>query len=139
MRVFKEILSGIFCKMFGNIGGKIKTLAKVVCIAGMVLSLINAIRIWNMGNTLHQDTTLTGLLWLILGCLGSWIGSFFTYGFGELIERTCSIDDKLNEATPEKDDSDRKMDPIETWICPNCRTVNPKSKIECHECGTLKK
>ena len=62
MRVFKEILSGIFSKMFGNIGGKIKTLAKVVCIAGMVLSLINAIRIWNMGNTLHQDTTLTGLL-----------------------------------------------------------------------------
>ena len=28
---------------------------------------------------------------IIVGCLGSWIGSFSTYGFGELIEKTTEI------------------------------------------------
>ena len=32
-----------------------------------------------------------GLVVIIVGCLGSWIGSFFTYGFGELIEKTTEI------------------------------------------------
>ena len=107
-------------------------------VAGMVLSLIYAIIVW-VG---YKNSFFTGLYGLITGCLGSWIGSFFTYGFGELIERTSSIDDKLSNipgtATPGKDDSGSEIDRSETWTCSNCQTINPKSRIDCRECGTVR-
>ena len=34
---------------------------------------------------------LSGIVIIIVGCLASWIGSFFTYGFGQLIENTDRI------------------------------------------------
>ena len=87
--------------MFDNIGGKIKKLAKIVCWVGIVFSVIYAIVLWVIGGVTGQDTTLTGFLVLILGGFGSWIGSFFTYGFGELIDRVKSIDEKM-QSTPAK-------------------------------------
>ncbi len=80
--------------MFDNIGGKIKALAKVVCWLGIIASVISAIMLWAQNNR-YQSTILMGLITLVLGCLISWIGSFFTYGFGELIEKTVSIDNTL--------------------------------------------
>ena len=65
--------------MFDNIGGKIKTLAKVVCWIGIVASVI-------LG--LLSRNAITALLFIGIGSLGSWIGSFMTYGFGQLIENT---------------------------------------------------
>ena len=65
--------------MFDNIGGKIKTLAKVVCWIGIVASVI-------LG--LLSRNVITALLFIGIGSLGSWIGSFMTYGFGQLIENT---------------------------------------------------
>ena len=38
---------------------------------------------------------LAGLLTIVLGSLLSWIGSFFTYGFGQLIENTDDIRSKM--------------------------------------------
>lgn len=76
--------------MFTNIGGKIKTLAKVLCWIGIVASLIGCIVI-SIGSNSRNSTVLIGLAVLIAGCIGSWVGSFFIYGFGELIqETTCS-------------------------------------------------
>ena len=80
--------------MFSNIGGKIKKLAVVLCILGMVASVVCAVFCF-VNSSRQQDLTLTGVLILVAGCLISWIGSFFTYGFGELIERTVSIDNRL--------------------------------------------
>ena len=71
--------------MFDNIGGKIKTLAEVVCGLGITLFVLAAILIGMQGDI------FTGLLVLVLGSLGTWIGGFFTYGFGELIENTTRI------------------------------------------------
>ena len=80
--------------MFSNIGGKIKKLAVVLCILGMVASVVCAVFCFvNSGR--RQDLTLTGVLILVAGCLASWIGSFFVYGFGELIEKVTSIDKTL--------------------------------------------
>lgn len=76
--------------MFNNIGGKIKTLAGVTCVLGMIASACGAVAIW-MRNGWYTPTILAGSLVLGVGCLGSWIGSFFTYGFGELIENTKAI------------------------------------------------
>ena len=38
---------------------------------------------------------LLGILTIGLGLLGSWIGSFFTYGLGELIETTKELNQNM--------------------------------------------
>ena len=73
--------------MFNNIGGKIKALATLVCLIGMAASVIGAIALWAT-NSRYNNTIWTGFVVLIAGCVGSWVGSFFAYGFGELIEET---------------------------------------------------
>ncbi len=79
--------------MFENIGGKIKALAKVLCWIGIIASVFSAIAMWAQ-NSSYSPTILPGILILVLGCLLSWIGSFFTYGFGQLIENTDRIANK---------------------------------------------
>ena len=69
---------------FQNIGKKIKTLAVIVSIVGVVVSII-------FGMTVMTGNAGVGLLIAILGSLASWVSSFFTYGFGELIEKTTEI------------------------------------------------
>jgi len=76
--------------MFDNIGGKIKTLATSVCVIGIIASVIGAVALWASGNK-YNDTVLSGLIVLGVGCLVSWVGSFFAYGFGELIEQNNRI------------------------------------------------
>lgn len=73
--------------MFTNIGGKIKTLAKVFCWIGIIASVICAIVLWTQ-NSRYNPTIALGFGVLIGGVLSSWIGSFFMYGFGQLIEET---------------------------------------------------
>lgn len=73
--------------MFDNIGGKIKTLAVIACVLGMIASII-------IGLTLMDH----GGLWIIIGgCLGSWVGAFFIYGFGELIEQATITAENTTE------------------------------------------
>lgn len=67
--------------MFDNIGKKIKTLAQVVCWIGIIASVI-------AGLAALAVSILSGLLIMGLGSLASWIGSFLTYGFGQLIENS---------------------------------------------------
>ena len=71
--------------MFENIGGKIKTLAIVCTIIGIVISIAVGILYG------AEEDFGAGLLIIILGCLSSWLGSFLLYGFGELIENTTEI------------------------------------------------
>lgn len=71
--------------MFSNIGGKIKALAKVICWLGIIAAVIAGIV------QLAVGATVTGLLTMVFGALGSWVGSFLLYGFGELIDKTTLI------------------------------------------------
>ena len=71
--------------MFENIGGKIKILAKVICWIGIIASVISAIALWTADSS-YSPTIALGFGVLIGGCLASWIGSFFAYGFGELVD-----------------------------------------------------
>ena len=76
--------------MFDNIGGKIKTLAEATCVLGILGSVIWAIATLMQSDYYHV-TILESILILGLGSLGAWVGSFITYGFGELIENTTRI------------------------------------------------
>ncbi len=90
--------------MFNNIGGKIKTLAKVLCWLGIIISVLSGIGIMVGGGagqlTVNGSASgvpgvLVGILVIVIGCLASWIGSFFAYGFGQLIENSDAIRDSL--------------------------------------------
>ena len=55
---------------------------------GIVLSILAGIVMM----AASEDLILIGLLVAVVGSLGSWIGSWFVYGFGELIETTKRIE-----------------------------------------------
>ncbi len=82
--------------MFDNIGGKIKALAQVVCWIGIIASAICGIIMMATGD---PSLNLIGFLIIILGSLFSWIGSFMTYGFGQLIENTDKLVEEKNNVT----------------------------------------
>ena len=78
--------------MFDNIGGKIKMLAKVLCWIGIIGSVITGFSLMAfLSRGIGFLGVLLGLLVAGVGCLFAWIGSFFTYGFGQLIENTDRI------------------------------------------------
>lgn len=73
--------------MFDNIGSKIKSLAQIVCWMGIVVSAISGLAIMIS----NEETIFVGLLIILLGSIGSWIGSFVLYGFGQLIENSDTL------------------------------------------------
>ena len=83
--------------MFENIGGKIKGLARIVCWVGIIGSVVSGLFIIALG---PDALSGIGLLIMIFGSLGSWSGSFMTYGFGQLVENSDILAGKLRaEAT----------------------------------------
>lgn len=88
--------------MFNNVGGKIKVFAMVVCWVGIIGSVIGGISMFVVaGETSYYNRTpliLSGIAIIIVGALLSWLGSLFTYGFGELIEQATSINMKLGRS-----------------------------------------
>ena len=83
--------------MFDHIGSKIKSLAKIVCWAGIIISVLIGIVMLASGGDVSSPI---GLVLMFAGPLCSWIGSFFVYGFGELIEKTTEIAENTRPAIP---------------------------------------
>jgi len=73
--------------VFDNIGGKIKTLAQVVCCIGIVCSVFVGIVMAVNG----EDLAFSGFMIMVIGSLVSWVSSFTLYGFGQLIENTDQL------------------------------------------------
>lgn len=65
--------------MFDNVGEKIKGVAVVWLIIGILASIVIGFASIESG----------GLLFLAVGVLSSWVTALFLYGFGELIESTA--------------------------------------------------
>lgn len=140
--------------MFDNIGGKIKTLAAVTCGLGITASIIGAIAIWIQDSS-YNPTAFAGVLVLVLGSLASWIGSFFTYGFGTLIENSetlhadnLRIQELLKTQQGESADSTPVVHPVriskshittsasspQEWDCPKCGLRNSAYIDTCINC-----
>lgn len=164
--------------MFKNIGGKIKGLAKVLFVIFVIIfalsALVAAIAIGistaqSCGSYRDPNGAAgffaglgTFILIAGLGFLFSWIGTFFTYGLGQLIEDTeinrktnQQILNKLNAApaAPEKPAAPARpaapapepapAAPVQpqqptTWICPNCHSTNESIAVFCTNCGMRK-
>ncbi len=78
--------------MWKNVGNKVKIIAKIMCWAGIVLSVIAGIALIISGQTaqvtigssyLAVNGVVGGILVIILGSLGAWLGSLATYALGE--------------------------------------------------------
>ena len=76
--------------MFNNIGRKIKALAKVICWAGILSSvLIGFSAVSSINDEVAGFISLVSIIGF--GSFGSWVGSLAFYGFGELIENSAII------------------------------------------------
>lgn len=75
-------------KMFADIGGKIRSVARMLCWIGIAFSVLVGLIL------MAQDSDLApmGILTAGLGALFSWISSLFLYGFGELIVKATQIE-----------------------------------------------
>ena len=69
--------------MFNYISEKIKSMAKIFCSLGIIVSIFCAVLLFMEGPQ--------GLIVLIVGPMFSWLGSLIMYGFGELIEKVTEI------------------------------------------------
>ncbi len=134
--------------MFSNIGGKIMAAAKVLCWLGIIASIIIGIVFFWAASEAYNDGTLFavfGVLVIVLGSIMSWVGSFFLYGFGQLVENS----DSLVYLTRRLDKEDNKEDIYKvfrdnkehvakgpTWTCPVCMKKNEQDIIICQSCGS---
>lgn len=65
--------------MFNQIGKKIKSLAKYGCWVEIILFAILGLSIYDSGDDF-------GIFIAVFGALVSWVGSWLTYGFGEIVD-----------------------------------------------------
>ena len=113
--------------MFNNVGRKVMGLAKFICWAGIIISVIMAIAVWAGGagtlRTLNSSgygysyrsvgggaVFLYGLLILVLGCLFSWLGSLTTYAIGKAADDAENNRAKLNELENKLNALERKTE-----------------------------
>lgn len=99
--------------MFDNIGEKIKGLATflfgIECIACIIAGFVM------MGVDDDWEYFAIGLAIAFGGSLIAWASSFFMYGFGELICRVCSIEEKLNPQKVSKPIEKEQEEEKTTW------------------------
>ena len=92
--------------MFDDIGKKIKGLATVIYVLGVIASVLGggsiafATREYSrFGYSFTAGGVITGLITMALGAVLSWAGSLSLYGFGELIDNMNTMKYNVNTMT----------------------------------------
>ena len=137
--------------MYDNIGSKIKGLAKAIFIVEAILSIIISITL------LIETEQAAYSIFLFLGPILSWISSWLIYGFGEIIDKLCNIEQnseaimKLTKS-PQNNNRTNNVDKTtmpkkavakkEITIIVNCPECDQElffdsnlSNVECPYCG----
>ena len=88
--------------MFDDVGSKIKRLAKILFVIGIIGSVIGAI-VFGWDRSYRDPDFLAGrfFLFLIGGILFSYIDSLLIFGFGELIDKTSETHISVKNAEKE--------------------------------------
>lgn len=89
--------------MLDNIGNRIKGLARLLFLVGVVCSGVGMIGMWITGTGLRDNAGgftifLVGLLIGAVGCLVSWTALCLISGFGQLVEDTQAIRHNAEDA-----------------------------------------
>ena len=77
--------------MFEDIGNTIKSIAKFLCITGIIGSIVSGIVLCTAG----EEEAIGGIITIIGGSIASWVSSAFLYGFGQLIDNSDKLVKKL--------------------------------------------
>lgn len=141
---------------FQFIGGKLKSLAKFILVAGILASVIlgivmfanagNASENYILGDSLSGFYTTLGFIILIGGTIMSIICSFVLYAFGALAEKYLNEkEQRINNFKTQnmhiaQEPTYRNSSPISTnyWTCPKCGMLISNSTNVCGNCGTAK-
>lgn len=133
--------------MFTNIGTKIKVLAKIVFIFGVIGGFILACGIWSsMSDNAGQNVGIffSGLFAFAAVFVASWVGVFLLYGFGELIDSNEKCEYYLSRLQGETNSRflERLTDSADKhsesgWLC-ECGTRNRIGSSYCKICGKKK-
>lgn len=99
--------------LFGNIGEKIKKLAVIISVIGIIGSILLGI----FAGELFKDSYLfeeyalpMSIAIILIGCLIFWLSSFILYGFGELIDLSADISYILSKFTKQSHTDSTKED-----------------------------
>ena len=77
--------------LYGNIGKKIKLLAKVSAVlVTLMFFIIGAVVIGSSYG--DGGLILLGVLFMILSPIVGWLSSLIIYAFGELVDKVCDIE-----------------------------------------------
>ena len=76
-------------KLFNNSGKKIKILSNILF---FLISLVGII----LGIALSADTDEFFSIFIFIAPLVGWVISLFVYGYGEIIERICKMEQKIS-------------------------------------------
>ena len=108
--------------MFDNVGGKCKTLALVGCYLGIIGTILWGFRLIGSGNALNNlsrgsgtNLIISGVAMMILGPLGSWLGSLSLYAIGEAAENSAN-------AAREGRENARILEQLLTKVSATCET-----------------
>lgn len=80
--------------MYHNVGGKIKTLAKIVFWLGTIACVIIGVAMIVQATQYrytNEELLIGGIAIIIVGILSSWLSTLFTYAFGQLVEDNESM------------------------------------------------
>ena len=145
--------------MFQNAGGKIKTLAVVLFVIGIIGSLVCAVVFGRTAPDRWGETQfsfLSFILILAVGVLSSFISSLFLYAFGDIADNIQVIASSALETaaaakatakaaeqtatssapvSSPKPAYSHKTDTAGDWVCKKCGTRNDKSTMFCKDCG----
>ncbi len=86
--------------MFTHIGSKIKALTQFAFVLSSLASIIAGLYL--ISNSYRSDSILTGILLIVVGPLVAWLGSLFSYAFGEMFENITVIAELMAKADAEK-------------------------------------
>ena len=118
--------------MFENIGGKLKILAVVEVILGVLGSVICGL------SAIVNEMVLTGIIIMVVGGVSSWMGSWMAYGIGEAVENSEAILRRLRQSESVQNPACApktapKVAGPDEWKC-ECGRVNKNYVTTC-PCG----
>lgn len=130
--------------MYNNIGNKIKTLAKVIAVLGIIGSVIYGIILIVQGEQVSSynsylsgagsTLTGTGVVVMILGSLGSWISSWALYAIGDTNVKTTEMYNKSLMNTSKTNTNNSFLS--NTYSKPDYSGTTTH-KFRCEKCGNM--
>ena len=128
--------------MYSKVGGKIKVLAIVEFILGVIVSIATGFLLGSASGQVSSYMSYSRsssfswgifILVVVVGFILSWLSSLFIYGYGQLIEDTHEIKQMIE--TNKSDAKQPSNVPQAAAPRANAPQINKTSTIICPRCG----